>query len=66
MAKKTIEDIILEQLKSMDAKIDKMHDKLDENNVDIAELKVKSSVWGGISGGVSGLITGFSLLFMRR
>lgn len=64
MIRNNVESIILDRLKELDTKIDKLHDKLDQNNVDIAQLKVKTSIWGGIAGGISGLLVGLSAIFV--
>ena len=70
MAKKTVQDLILDKLDKMDGKIDKLHDKVDLNIVetakDITELKVKSSIWGGVSGAVSGIAVGLVAMFTNR
>ena len=70
MSKKTVQDLILEELKSLDAKIDKLHDKVDDNLIstakDITELKIKSSIWGGVSGAVSGIVVGLSAIFASK
>ena len=58
-------------IKSMDKKLDrlddklgKMHDKLDANSNEIAGLKVKSSIWGGIAGAFGGA-AGFIASILR-
>lgn len=70
MAKKTVQDLILDKLEQMDGKIDKLHDKVDSNIIetakDITELKVKSSIWGGVSGAVSGIVIGLAAMFTHR
>jgi hypothetical protein len=70
VAKKTVQDLILDKLDKMDGKIDKLHDKVDLNIVetakDITELKVKSSIWGGVSGAVSGIAVGLVAMFTNR
>jgi hypothetical protein len=58
MAKKTIQDLILEEIKDINSKLDKvLDDKIPEIEGDIKVLKYKSTLWGGLSGLAGGLLT---------
>jgi hypothetical protein len=58
MAKKTVQDLILEEIKDINVKLDKvLDDKIPDMEGDIKVLKYKSSVWGGLSGLAAGLLT---------
>lgn len=63
MTRKTVESIILDRLQSLEDKIDKMHEKIDQSNLDVAELKVKNSLWGGVTGGLTGLAAAVVMIF---
>ena len=68
---KRVEDLILEQLKTLTSKVDDLHEKVDKNmletSVELAKVKTKSTIWGGISGAASSIVTALCLYFeMRR
>jgi hypothetical protein len=62
MPKKTVQDLILEEIKDINTKLDKVLDeKIPALEGDIKVLKYKSSLWGGIGGLVGGIATFLSL-----
>ena len=70
MSKKTVQDLILDKLDKLETKVDQLHTKYDEgaleNAKEISALKVKSSIWGGVSGAVSGLAVVLIEMFKPR
>jgi hypothetical protein len=58
MPKKTVQDLILEEIKEINCKLDKVLDeKIPELEGDVKVLKYKSTLWGGVSGLAAGLLT---------
>jgi hypothetical protein len=58
MPKKTVQDLILEEIKDINCKLDKVLDeKIPALEGDVKVLKYKSTIWGGISGLAGGLLT---------
>ena len=50
------EKMVIEKLDDHDAKFSHIEDKLTQIQVDIATLKVKAGVWGGIGGVIPAII----------
>jgi len=50
------EKMVIEKLDDHDAKFSHIEDKLTQIQVDIATLKVKAGVWGGIGGMIPAII----------
>lgn len=63
MTRKTVESIIVDRLQTLEDKIDKLDEKLDQNKLEVAELKVKNSLWGGVTGGLTGLAAAIVMIF---
>jgi len=60
MPKKTIQDLILEEIKGINEKLDKVLDtKIPEIEGDVKVLKYKSSVFGVVFGLIGGIATYF-------
>lgn len=60
MPKKTVQDLILEEVKSLSVKLDQvLETKLPEIEGDIKVLKYKSSVYGTVFGLIGGIATYF-------
>lgn len=58
MAKKTSTELIIDHLKVIDEKLDKVRtEDIPNMKLDIKELKLKASIWGGITGLVGGFLT---------
>jgi hypothetical protein len=57
MPKKSVNDLILEEIRDMHVKLDDVRTKdIPKIREDLRELKVKSSMWGGISGLIGGIL----------
>jgi len=50
------EKMVIEKLDDHDAKFSHIEDKLTQIQVDIATLKVKAGVWGGVGGMIPAII----------
>jgi hypothetical protein len=50
------EKMVIEKLDDHDAKFSHIEDKLTQIQVDIATLKVKAGIWGGIGGMIPAII----------
>jgi len=60
MPKKTVQDMILEEIKDINEKLDKVLEiKIPEIEGDVKVLKYKSSVFGAIFGLIGGALTFF-------
>ncbi len=58
MAKKTVNDVILEQLEDLHDKLDEVRTKdLVAIKSDINILKFKTTIWGGLAGLIGGMLT---------
>ena len=58
MSKKTVNDVILEQLEDLHEKLDEVRTKdLVEIKSDINILKFKTTIWGGLAGLIGGMLT---------
>ncbi len=61
------EEYVKDELKSLNVKVDKIRDKMEQISIDIGMLKVKASLWGGaIATIVSGLIGALVLLIKSK
>lgn len=45
-------NMVLAELERLNKRVDEINNKLDRINIDIATLKVKASLWGGLSGAI--------------
>jgi hypothetical protein len=58
MSKKTVNDVILEQLEDLHDKLDEVRTKdLVAIKSDINILKFKTTIWGGLAGLIGGMLT---------
>jgi len=58
MVRKTSSELILEHLRGIDDKLDKVRTQdIPNMKADIRELKIKASFWGGITGLIGGFLT---------
>jgi hypothetical protein len=60
MPKKTVQDMILEEIQSINGKLDQvLEKKIPELEGDVKVLKYKSSVFGAVFGIIGGIVTYF-------
>lgn len=57
MAKKTVQDMILEEIKDINSKLDKvLEDEIPAMKTRVKVVEVKSGVWGALSGVLGGAL----------
>lgn len=62
MAKKTVQDMILEEIKDINSKLDKVLEvEIPEVKSRVRVVEVKSGIWGALSGVLGGALAVFGL-----
>jgi hypothetical protein len=63
MPKKSIQDLMFNEIKEIHCKVDKiLEDRIPHLDKRLAKVEVKSGIWGGVSGLIAGVLValGFS------
>lgn len=64
MSKKTVQDLILEEIKDINSKLDKvLEEEIPGIKTRVKVVEIRSGIWGGLTGVLGGVLTaiGFSL-----